>query len=134
MKTSLHGDQRLIDALIPKFPFGCRRITPAVGYLQSLHNPNVRVFAEKVAEIVPEGLKLITGEVIPVDAIICATGFDVSFYPRFPLIRRSGNLQDIWKENQPQAYMSCIVPDFPNYFCEPSTSETSSLGKIGTQD
>lgn len=133
MKKSLEGDQRLIDVLVPRFPFGCRRITPGVGYLQSLHKPNVRVVTDKVTEIVPEGLKLATGEIVQVDAIICATGFDVGFCPRFPIIGRRGNLQDIWKKTQPQAYMSCAVPNFPNFFSE-STLKILSFRRTARKD
>jgi cation diffusion facilitator CzcD-associated flavoprotein CzcO len=33
------------------------------------------------------------------DVIICATGFDTSFRPRFPIMGRDGiNLQDMWAD------------------------------------
>ncbi|TVY39870.1 putative sterigmatocystin biosynthesis monooxygenase [Lachnellula occidentalis] len=117
MKTVLGGDESLSKALIPTFPVGCRRLTPAVGYLEALTQKNVRVVTDKIVKVVPTGLEISTGEVIEVDAIVCATGFDVSFCPRFPIVgRHSKNLQDLWKENLPRAYMSNSVPGFPNYF------------------
>lgn len=116
MATLLGNNPRLCKALIPNFPVGCRRLTPGPGYLESLTKENVRVIIDNIVKIVPKGLELITGEIIEVDALICATGFDLSFRPRFPLIGRKGNLQDLWTENLPRAYMSCAVPEFPNYF------------------
>jgi cation diffusion facilitator CzcD-associated flavoprotein CzcO len=116
MTTALRNDEGLMKILIPKFPVGCRRITPGVGYLPALHEENVQVVTDRIVEILPEGIKIRSGEVIDVDAIVCATGFDVSFQPRFPIIGRDGNLQDIWKKNLPKAYMSCAVPGMPNYF------------------
>lgn len=116
MKSELGGDEKLIEALVPKFPVGCRRLTPGIGYLSSLRAHNVRVVTDGIARIVPRGIQLASGEVIEVDALICATGFNVSFCPRFPLIGREGNLQDIWTKELPKAYMSCAVPGFPNYF------------------
>ncbi|KAL3485044.1 FAD/NAD(P)-binding domain-containing protein [Aspergillus germanicus] len=62
------------------------------------------------------GLATSAGELIQVDAIICATGFNVSFCPRFPIIGPQGNLQDTWTKQLPNAYMSCAIPGFPNYF------------------
>jgi cation diffusion facilitator CzcD-associated flavoprotein CzcO len=128
MSTLLGNDPRLCKALIPTFPVGCRRLTPGPGYLESLTKENVRVVTDNIVKIVPKGLELTTGEIIEVDALICATGFDLSFRPRFPLIGRKGNLQDLWTENLPRAYMSCAVPDFPNYF---SKLIFSLLLKIG---
>jgi cation diffusion facilitator CzcD-associated flavoprotein CzcO len=126
MKTLLGGDDRLCKALIPTFPVGCRRITPAPGYLASLRKENVRVITDEIARVVPKGIETITGEVIEVDSLICATGFDLSFRPRFPLIGRKANLQDLWTENLPRAYMSCAVPDFPNFFSKCFKQEQAS--------
>lgn len=123
MRNVLQGDQRLIDTLVPDFPVGCRRITPAVEYLKALHSDNVQVITEPIASIDEAGLYTSTGEYFEVDAIICATGFDVSFCPRFPIIGRKGNLQDIWRKQVPQAYMSCAVPDMPNYFGKPTDTK-----------
>ncbi|KAL2837073.1 FAD/NAD(P)-binding domain-containing protein [Aspergillus pseudodeflectus] len=116
MSEALQGDKRLCDATIPDFPLGCRRLTPGVGYLEALKQPNVRVVLDSITKIVGDGLETTTGELIKADAIICATGFDVSFTPRFPIIGPKGNLQEIWSRQIPRAYMSCAIPDFPNYF------------------
>ena len=93
----LGGDEKLCKALIPQFPLGCRRITPAPGYLEALRTSNTEVITEGIAEIVPEGIRLESGEIIKLDAIICATGFDNSFTPRFPIVGRHGNVQDAFK-------------------------------------
>ncbi|KAF2014268.1 FAD/NAD(P)-binding domain-containing protein [Aaosphaeria arxii CBS 175.79] len=116
MKSSLGDNEELIKLLVPDFPLGCRRMTPDIGYLASLTKDNVRVVSDKIVVINETGLVTSSGETIAVDAIVCATGFNVSFRPRFPLVGRKGNLQDIWTETHPSAYMSCAVPDFPNYF------------------
>ena len=122
MENALHGDDRLGKALIPNFPVGCRRLTPAVGYLESLTKDNARVVTDKIVRVVPQGIEISTGEVLEFDVLICATGFDVSFCPRFPIISSKGNLQDIWTENLPKAYMSCAVPGFPNFFSKSTPS------------
>lgn len=119
MTAMLGGDERLCKALIPQFPLGCRRITPAPGYLEALRSPNTEVITEGIAEVVPEGIRLESGEIIKLDAIICATGFDNSFAPRFPIVGRNGNVQDVFKNDTPKSYMSCALPGVPNYFSKP---------------
>ncbi|PQE11649.1 phenylacetone monooxygenase protein [Rutstroemia sp. NJR-2017a WRK4] len=116
MDAALHHDPELIAALKPDFPVGSRRITPGVGYLDALLQPNTRVVSTGIEEITADGIKLTSGEFIEVDAIVCATGFNCSFVPRFPMIGEYGNLQDRWRDSPPEAYMSCMVPGMPNYF------------------
>jgi hypothetical protein len=49
-------------------------------------------------------------------AVVCATGFDVSYCPKFPVIGRGGvTLAKKWSE-EPKAYLSLACPDMPNYF------------------
>ncbi|PLB40928.1 flavin-containing monooxygenase [Aspergillus candidus] len=117
MADALGDDERLCKALIPEFPVGCRRLTPGTGYLESLRAPNVRLVTDGISGVVPQGIQTTGGEIIELDIIVCATGFDVSFCPRFPIVGRQGNLQDIWSTCRPRAYMSCAVPGLPNYFC-----------------
>lgn len=41
-----------------------------------------------------------TGENKRYDVVVCATGFDTSFIPRFPVLGCDGlNLQDIWADH-----------------------------------
>ena len=116
MTTKLGEDSPLVKDLIPTFAVGCRRPTPGNGYLEALGEDNVRVVTDRIQEIVPDGIKLVTGEVIKVDVFICATGFDISFCPRFPVIGRHGvRLADQWKQ-KPTAYLSLAAENMPNYF------------------
>jgi cation diffusion facilitator CzcD-associated flavoprotein CzcO len=49
-----------------------------------------------------------------VDTIVCATGFDVSYRPRFPIVGKDGvDLADKWKVC-PEAYLGVCIPDMPN--------------------
>jgi cation diffusion facilitator CzcD-associated flavoprotein CzcO len=108
-----------VEKVVPGFPVGCRRITPGIGYLESFTKPNVQIVIDATIEKADEdGLLLSNGEHIQLDAIVCATGFDVSFTPRFPIIGRDGiSLKDVWsKPNIPYAYLSMAIPKFPNYF------------------
>lgn len=119
MTRKLNNDPRLLKHIIPDFAVGCRRPTPGNGYLEALTDPKVRVVTEGISEIVPEGIKLTTGEIIKVDTFICATGFNISFAPRFPLIGRNGvSLSEQWK-TRPEAYLSLAAANIPNHFSMP---------------
>lgn len=50
------------------------------------------------------------------DIIVCATGFDCSWRPRFTLKGRNGyQIGDKWAE-EPRSYMSIAIEEMPNYF------------------
>jgi hypothetical protein len=49
------------------------------------------------------------------DTIVCATGFDVSYRPRFPIVGKNGiDLAEKWKIC-PEGYLGLAVPGFPNF-------------------
>jgi cation diffusion facilitator CzcD-associated flavoprotein CzcO len=132
MRARLGEQNVLADRIIPSFGVGCRygkqskskrtecsdcnrRPTPGVGYLEALTEKNVRVVFDTITKVVPQGIELATGEVIELDAVVCATGFNVSWKPRFPIIGRNNiDMRDQWK-SRPTAYFSMAVPNFPNY-------------------
>ncbi|KIW77775.1 hypothetical protein Z517_07608 [Fonsecaea pedrosoi CBS 271.37] len=104
------------DKLIPKWSLGCRRLTPGVGYLAALTHPKTQVVYEALAAVTPTGVRSSSGQEFPVDVIICASGFDTSFKPRYPVIGRGGqDLRDLWAD-EPKGYMGLAVPELPNYF------------------
>lgn len=47
---------------------------------------------------------------------MCATGFDVSYRPRYPIVgRNKANLGEMWAK-EPRAYLSLACENMPNYF------------------
>ena len=115
MAEKLQGSN-LQDKLIPTWNVGCRRITPGVGYLEAIVHEKTQVVLHGVKEITPTGCISEDEKDYPVDAIICATGFDVSFLPRFPIIGFNGmSMEDAWKD-EPSSYLGFAAAEFPNYF------------------
>lgn len=123
MKSKIK-DGNLVRHLMPdNFAVGCRRPTPGNGYLEALSEENVRVVTDEISRVSPKGIVLVTGEALDIDTLICATGFNISFCPRFKLIGRNGqDIEDIWRE-KPEAYLSTAVPGFPNYFSKSKVSQ-----------
>lgn len=109
----------LAKLLLPSFPVGCRRQTPGPGFLEALLEDNVETHWDDIAAITKKGILRKDGTETQYDVIVCATGFDTSFQPAFPLIGRNGSdLAQLWTEGLPRAYFGITVPEFPNYFCK----------------
>lgn len=123
MKSKIKDDNLIRHLMPDSFAVGCRRPTPGNGYLEALAEGNVRVVTDEISRVSPEGIVLVTGETLEIDTLICATGFNISFCPRFKLIGRKGqDIEELWRE-KPEAYLSTAVPDFPNYFSKSKVSD-----------
>ncbi|CRG92376.1 Putative sterigmatocystin biosynthesis monooxygenase stcW [Talaromyces islandicus] len=117
MKTKLAKKPEIIEALVPDFAVGCRRLTPGPGYLEALGEENVNFIPTPIQEVVEDGLITEDGKRREVDMIICATGFQEVHKVHFPVIGKNGiNLQDIW-DDFPEAYLSIAPAHIPNYYC-----------------
>ena len=115
MKGKLQNET-LEQLIIPRWGVGCRRLTPGVNYLETLVSEKVSVVYGDIQRITERGCVSNNGQEYPVDVLICATGFDTSFRPRFPIIGSSGkNLADVWAD-EPKSYLGVAAPGFPNYF------------------
>ncbi|RVX67654.1 hypothetical protein B0A52_08183 [Exophiala mesophila] len=106
----------LLEALIPKnFGVGCRRPTPGNGFLEALSQDNVKVFTKQMQRITPRGFVDSEGNEHEVDVIICATGFNTSWIPRYPVEANGYSIAKMWAK-EPSSYISLGVPHMPNYF------------------
>lgn len=118
--------------VLPEFAVGCRRLTPGPGYLEALCEDNVRTHSPllpycvasypsqvtlettHIARVTATGVVLVDGRQVPLDVLICATGYDTSFLYPFPIIGRDGmKLTDRWASHA-EAYLSMAVDGFPN--------------------
>ncbi|KAK1070282.1 hypothetical protein LTR74_004198 [Friedmanniomyces endolithicus] len=117
MARHLKNDPRMVDKIIPKsFNPGCRRPTPAPGYLDALVAPNATIFTDAIGSITEKGFTDHEGNEHECDVIICATGFDTSWRPRFPLVNGQGvDLRDFWAKDV-TSYLSIGIPTYPNHF------------------
>ncbi|CAF3645406.1 unnamed protein product [Fusarium graminearum] len=117
-KQVLASRPDVLAAFQPDFGVGCRRLTPGPGYLEALIQPNVDFITTNIDSINEKGIKLTgdEGRQVDIDVLVCATGFDTSFTPPFPVIGKSGiSIQDKFKP-YPQSYITIAVDDFPNWF------------------
>ncbi|KAL5590061.1 hypothetical protein FOVSG1_011928 [Fusarium oxysporum f. sp. vasinfectum] len=118
MHERLKGNKEICSRLIPDFEVGCRRVSPGHGYLEALIEPNTAAVFDGIKCINESGILDNNNIQHDVDVIICATGFDVSHRPAFPVLGLGGqDLRDFWSEG-PIHYLSVASPGFPNYFSE----------------
>ena len=108
----------LENIIIPSTGVGCRRPTPGINYLETLTAKNVTVVHGDITQITADGCISSSdsgGTLHPLDVLICATGFDTSYVPRFPLIGQQGiSLAEQWATH-PRAYLAVAAAHFPNY-------------------
>lgn len=78
--------------------------------MKAIQEPNVDVHFTAVAKITEDGLVGEDGIERKVDSIVCATGFDTTYRPRFPIVGKNGvDLRDKW-EICPEGYLGLGVP------------------------
>lgn len=74
MREKLASRPDILERLTPKdWAFGCRRPTPAPGYLESLCNEKVHVFLGGVQELTESGFRDENGKEYEVDVFICVS-------------------------------------------------------------
>lgn len=82
---------------------------------RAIQKENVDVHFTPVTKIDETGVIGEDGIHREVDTIVCATGFDVSYRPRFPIVGQNGiDLADKWKVC-PEGYLGLGIPGFPNF-------------------
>lgn len=130
MKQKLLSKPGIYEALEPRFTPGCRRLTPGPGYLEALVKDNVQLIKSPITRVTKSGVETQDGQLWRVDAIACATGFDCSHKPRFPIIGKDGqSLASAW-DSRAAAYMSHSVPGFPNYFVVGGPNSATGGGSL----
>ncbi|KAG8158662.1 hypothetical protein KVR01_011784 [Diaporthe batatas] len=108
--------RELADSFIPEFGPGCRRNTPAEGFIEALLRDNVTTVRDPIARFTESGLTTNDGHEYEFDMIICCTGFDVAYTPHFPVEGLGGvKMQQAWAE-KPRVYLTVATPSFPNFF------------------
>ncbi|KAK7990699.1 hypothetical protein PG990_014979 [Apiospora arundinis] len=115
--TSKIDDARTLAALVPEYPAGCRRFTPADRYIEALNQSRVDVIKGHIAGATHDSLLMQDGTSYKVDVVVCATGFD-PYTPRFSVRGRGGlDLQELWTDQGGyESYMAATVAGFPNFF------------------
>ena len=111
------ADGRLRHALTPDYPFRCKRVLLGDEYYRALQESNVELVTDPIARIAETSVITAAGQVVDVDAIVLATGFETSRYlSGIDVIGIGGQrLHERWGAD-PSAYLGVAVGGFPNFF------------------
>src|SRR5207253_2131700 len=86
--------------------------------LDALLRDNVTLVTDSIRRIGPTGIQVQDGTGYEVDVIVYATGFQANDY-LWPMEVRGRNgttVEELWAEDGPRAYLSAMLPGFPNLF------------------
>ena len=126
-------DRDALDAaLTPPYPLGCKRIIYANDYYPTLVQPHVALVTEGIARVTAGGIVTADGREHPLDALVCATGFEtVNLLSSITITGRGGlTLREAWRDG-PMALHGIGVAGFPNLFLmlgpNTATGHTSTL-------
>lgn len=92
--------------------------------MKAIQAENVDVHFTPVTQVKEHAVVGEDGTEREVDTVVCATGFDVSYKPRFPIVGRDGiDLAQKWGKT-PEGYLGLAVPGLPNFltFIGPTVS------------
>ncbi|RDH76040.1 NAD(P)/FAD-dependent oxidoreductase [Mycolicibacterium moriokaense] len=110
-------DERLRDALTPRYPFRCKRVLLGEKYYTALQRDHVRLVAEPIGRVTDAAIVTADGTAVEVDVIVLATGFETSSYlSGLDVVGVDGeSLHERWGCD-PRAYLGVAVSGFPNFF------------------
>ncbi|KAI8876652.1 FAD/NAD(P)-binding domain-containing protein [Backusella circina FSU 941] len=108
----------LIPKLMPSFNVGCKRIGFSDDYVPALCSSNVSVTNSPIKSIEGNVITTEDGERTNLDALILATGFDVTgFLGNLKVYGKNNlNLNDLWDKELAKTYKTVTIHGFPNFF------------------
>lgn len=116
--ASLAARPELIEHCVPDYPPFGKRILIDNGWYATLCRPHVTLVTDPIDHVTGQTIVTADGTPHEVDAIVLATGFDVTTLAAAIDIRGRGGvaLADDWADGDPTALYGMTVPGFPNLF------------------
>ncbi|MGY3488842.1 4-hydroxyacetophenone monooxygenase [Bradyrhizobium sp. USDA 4011] len=108
----------LIEKCMPTYPPYGKRILLDNNWFKTLTRPNAELVTDTIDHFAADGIVTADGKSRRHDVIVISTGFKVSeMAARLNITGRDGkNLKQVWRDDNPTAYLGLTVPDFPNLF------------------
>lgn len=110
-------DPELLKKLTPDYPMGAVRVLLSDEYYPALVKDNVQVNVEGIAHFVEDGMITSSGNKIPLDVIIYATGFESHpFLKGLDIRGLNGHaISNAWEQST-ETYLGITTAGFPNFF------------------
>ena len=118
IKEQIGDRPDLLERLVPDYAPMVRRPVVDNGWYRALTRDDVDLVTSGVERITPSGVETADGKHHEVDVIVFATGFEVDqfLWPAQYQGQGGRNLREYWGDRSPRAYLSMMVPYFPNFF------------------
>ena len=111
------GDKALYDKLVPDYAPLARRPVVDNDFYKTLTEDHVDLVAESVVRFTETGVVASDGVEREFDLVVMAAGFEVeAFLWPVEYSGRDGiTLGDLWDHDGPRAYLTAMLPGFPNF-------------------
>ncbi|HJQ48485.1 MAG TPA: NAD(P)/FAD-dependent oxidoreductase [Amycolatopsis sp.] len=121
LAQKLAGRPELVEKMTPPHPpFSARPVVVDSEYsvVDALLRDNVTLVTDGIRRITPTGIETADGAAHEVDVIVYATGFQANrfLWPMEVRGRGGRQVEEVWSEDGPRAYIGTMVPGFPNFF------------------
>ncbi len=118
IKVQVNNREDLVEKLLPDYAPMSRRPVVDNGWYTALTRDNVELVTDGIARLTPNGVETVDGVERQIDILVTATGFDVVkfLWPAEYVGVDGMNLHERWSKDGPRAYLSLMVPGFPNMF------------------
>jgi 4-hydroxyacetophenone monooxygenase len=118
IKSQVGDRPDLIAKLVPTYAPMTRRPVVDNGWYAALTRKNVELVTDSIEELTPTGIRTADGKERKLDFLVTATGFDIIkfLWPADYVGVDGAKLHERWSEEGPRAYLSMMVPEFPNMF------------------
>jgi 4-hydroxyacetophenone monooxygenase len=127
-------NEELAKRLIPPFAPMARRVIVDNGWYDALQRDNVELVSDKILRFTPRGIVSADNIEREFDLVVNATGFSISdYFGDTKYVGRDGRTpDDLWAKDGPRAYLSLMIPSFPNFFMFYGPNATPRFGGICT--
>jgi cation diffusion facilitator CzcD-associated flavoprotein CzcO len=132
-------DPVLAEKLCPSYPIGTRRLILEIDYYEAFNRDDVTLVdmrEDPIEEIVETGIRMRSGAVYEVDAIVFALGFRafLGAMDRAGVVNEAGlTPRQVWARG-PRTVFGLMTPGFPNLFHPTNAGSPSVLGPLILQN
>ncbi len=114
----MKSKEELVEKLIPPYPPMARRVIVDNGWYDALQRDNVELVVDEIRRFTPRGIVSADDIEREFDLVVNATGFSISdYFGDTKVVGRDGMTpEELWAKDGPRAYLSLMIPKFPNLF------------------
>ena len=114
---SVGGDKTLYDKLVPDYAPLARRPVVDNDFYKTLTEDHVELVTGAVERFTEQGVIASDGVEREFDLVVLAAGFEVEafLWPVEYTGRHGASLGDLWDDDGPRAYLTAMLPGFPNF-------------------